>query len=90
MSSKKRKRVSKPTELKEKSSEIREETPVSEPVEENNNTSEWLVLKTMQGTEIRCARCRSQIEFNKGSLTHALLKNKYCYNCGAEMIMKEI
>ena len=90
MSSKKAKRLRSQPKTHEESSEITEETPVSEPKEENNNASEWLVLNTMQGKEVRCARCRSLLEYNKGSLTNALLRNKYCYNCGAEMIMKEI
>ena len=89
MSNKKRKTTHKPTEIKGKSSEIMEETPVSEPIE-NNNTSEWLIFQSMQGTEVRCARCKAAIEWNKGSLTATLIKNKYCYNCGAKMILKEI
>lgn len=77
---------------KKTASPVAEETvtePEAEPAPDEKK-AEWLIQQTMSGVIILCSCCHAQLAVQRGTLTSNLLRNKYCYNCGCEMIVREI
>lgn len=55
----------------------------------DDNSAEWLVSYAMTGVQILCSHCRAQLHAQNGTVVSNLIKNKYCYNCGYKMIIRD-
>lgn len=74
---------------KKTSKPVKKEEPVIEPAPEETN-AEWLIQSTMSGVLVMCSSCHAQLDITHGTLAQNILKNKYCYNCGSEMKIRDI